>query len=134
VMSGMLVAYNLLKLLEKSNGRFNLPMFYIHRYLRYPPTGLYNPLLQSITLEGCLICFQVELCPLSRITPTYALLVGIMATVFPYFGSGPFWSVMDFWSTNCELNWWNNLLYINNFINVDRLVRRFFLKSGHGYE
>ena len=34
VMSGMLVTFNLLKVLDRSKGKLNLPMFYIHRYLR----------------------------------------------------------------------------------------------------
>ena len=35
VLSGMLVGYNLLKLLDKSKGKLNVPMFYLHRYLRH---------------------------------------------------------------------------------------------------
>lgn len=35
VMSGMLATYNLLKLLDKTKGKLNLPMLYIHRYIRY---------------------------------------------------------------------------------------------------
>lgn len=34
VLSGLLVAYNVMKVLDKQNGRLNVPMFYIHRYLR----------------------------------------------------------------------------------------------------
>ena len=34
VLSGMLVAYNLLKMLNRTKGKINIPMFYIHRYLR----------------------------------------------------------------------------------------------------
>ncbi|CAG7818380.1 unnamed protein product [Allacma fusca] len=36
-MSGLLVTYNLLKSLEKSKGRFNLGLHYLHRYLRLTP-------------------------------------------------------------------------------------------------
>jgi len=34
LLSGLLVTYNLLKALNKSKGKFNLLMFYVHRYLR----------------------------------------------------------------------------------------------------
>lgn len=35
VMSGLLVAYSLMKELDRNNGRFNIVLFYLHRYLRY---------------------------------------------------------------------------------------------------
>ena len=34
VLSGLLVSYTLLKELDRSKGRFNLLLFYVHRYLR----------------------------------------------------------------------------------------------------
>lgn len=34
VMSGLLVAYSLLRELDRNKGRFNIGLFYIHRYLR----------------------------------------------------------------------------------------------------
>lgn len=34
VMSGMLVGYNILKVLDKTKGKLNIIMLYIHRYLR----------------------------------------------------------------------------------------------------
>ncbi|ODM97836.1 Nose resistant to fluoxetine protein 6 [Orchesella cincta] len=59
VLSGMLVCYNLFKMFDKTKGKINVPMFYVHRYL--------------------------------RLTPTYAILVGIMATIVPYLGKWPYW-------------------------------------------
>lgn len=38
VMSGMLATYNILKLLDKNNGKMNIFMFYVHRYIRLTPT------------------------------------------------------------------------------------------------
>ena len=35
VMSGALMAYNLLKELDRSKGRLNYPMLVLHRFLRY---------------------------------------------------------------------------------------------------
>jgi len=60
---------------------------------------------------------------LFRLTPAYALLVGIMATLLPYIGSGPYWTIIDRWAGFCETNWWTNLLYVNNFVNTSYLVR-----------
>lgn len=57
-----------------------------------------------------------------RLTPTYAILIGIMATIVPYLGNGPYWAVMSRWGTICEDNWWTNLLYVNNFVNTSWLV------------
>lgn len=34
VLSGMLVGYNILKVLDKTKGKLNIIMLYIHRYLR----------------------------------------------------------------------------------------------------
>ena len=43
MMSGLLVCYLLLRELERNNGRFNVPLFYIHRYLRLvSPITIYN--------------------------------------------------------------------------------------------
>ena len=50
------------------------------------------------------------------------MLVGIMATLVPYLGSGPFWELMQRWSNICENNWWTNLLYVNNLVNTSWLV------------
>ena len=34
LLSGLLVAYGLVRELDLNNGRFNVPLFYLHRYLR----------------------------------------------------------------------------------------------------
>lgn len=83
-MSAILMAYLLLKTLDKSNGRLNILKLYIHRYL--------------------------------RLTPTYALLIGIMATWYQYLRPGPLTYQLEYASESCQKNWWHNLLYINNFI------------------
>ena len=41
VLSGVLVAYLLLKELDKTKGRVNWIMFYVHRYLRYYTTKIF---------------------------------------------------------------------------------------------
>ena len=35
LVSGLLVAYYLLRQLDRSRGRFNIILFYVHRYFRY---------------------------------------------------------------------------------------------------
>ncbi|XP_034952276.1 nose resistant to fluoxetine protein 6-like [Chelonus insularis] len=54
-----------------------------------------------------------------RLTPAYAIVIGFYATLFYKVGSGPHWNTWvganrDF----CVDNWWTNLLYINNYVEV----------------
>ncbi|CAG7732797.1 unnamed protein product, partial [Allacma fusca] len=86
-MSGALVAYNLLKELDKTKGRFNYALFVIHRYL--------------------------------RLTPTYVIIMGIMATLLPYLGGGPNWYIMETDSAQCQKYWWHNALYVNNLVKYE---------------
>ncbi|XP_035740471.1 O-acyltransferase like protein-like isoform X1 [Vespa mandarinia] len=55
----------------------------------------------------------------SRLTPAYAMMIGFYATIYSKFGSGPHW---DAWVGSnrdyCRENWWTNLLYVNNYVNV----------------
>jgi peptidoglycan/LPS O-acetylase OafA/YrhL len=86
-MGGLLVAYQLLRTLDKTKGKFNPLLMYLHRYL--------------------------------RLTPTYAILIGIAATLQPYLSTGPSWTIIDVRSGYCRKNWWHNLLYINNLMSVN---------------
>ena len=54
---------------------------------------------------------------LFRLTPTYMILIGIMATIAPYLGNGPTWYIMDSLANSCRQHWWHNLLYVNNLVN-----------------
>ncbi|OXU20424.1 hypothetical protein TSAR_007621, partial [Trichomalopsis sarcophagae] len=57
-----------------------------------------------------------------RLTPAYAIVVGFYATLFEKLGSGLKWNV---WVHNskldCRANWWTNLLYINNYVNISNI-------------
>ena len=55
LMSGLLVSYLLLRQLDGSKGRFNVPLFYIHRYLRWPELFIY---FELINLK--LLSFQID--------------------------------------------------------------------------
>ncbi|KAK7861851.1 hypothetical protein R5R35_013486 [Gryllus longicercus] len=51
-----------------------------------------------------------------RITPVYAVVVAVYATLLYHMGSGPLWNpVMAMHRENCRHHWWRNLLYINNY-------------------
>lgn len=95
LMSGFLATYSILKMLDKTNGKFNVVMFYVHRYL--------------------------------RLTPTYAILLAITATIVVYVGNGPYWIYMDSQAEMCRKNWWTNLLYINNIVKSVEMVSVFML-------
>ncbi|XP_066999715.2 nose resistant to fluoxetine protein 6 [Anabrus simplex] len=51
-----------------------------------------------------------------RLTPIYAIVIGMYATVCYHFGNGPLWNtIMGMHRSNCRQHWWRNLLYINNY-------------------
>ncbi|XP_076627232.1 nose resistant to fluoxetine protein 6 [Colletes latitarsis] len=57
-----------------------------------------------------------------RLTPAYAMMIGFYATLFYKLGTGPQWDQTvgqnrDF----CRENWWTNLLYVNNYVNLDKI-------------
>jgi hypothetical protein len=59
-----------------------------------------------------------------RFTPSYALLIFFYVYIFPHLGSGPLWqSKIVGESENCAATWWANLLYLNNYMTMERLVR-----------
>ncbi|KAL0101533.1 hypothetical protein PUN28_018985 [Cardiocondyla obscurior] len=54
-----------------------------------------------------------------RLTPAYAMMIGFYATLFDKFGTGPHWDTWVGSNKNfCRENWWANLLYVNNYVNV----------------
>ena len=59
-----------------------------------------------------------------RLTPAYAAVIAL-AFVFPLFSSGPLWrETVDAVAQPCYQSWWTNLLYLNNFVKTESLVRR----------
>ncbi|KAF4533050.1 hypothetical protein B566_EDAN002613, partial [Ephemera danica] len=57
-----------------------------------------------------------------RLTPVYAIVLGVYATLFKYMGSGPIWATkVGVEVERCQENWWTNLLYVNNYINTEHM-------------
>ncbi|GIX94936.1 nose resistant to fluoxetine protein 6 [Caerostris darwini] len=56
-----------------------------------------------------------------RFTPAYAFILALMI-ITPTWGSGPSWySHMTPVYNNCKNRWWYNLLYINNYMDSDKV-------------
>ncbi|PNF21712.1 hypothetical protein B7P43_G10359 [Cryptotermes secundus] len=89
VLSGLLLGYIFLKQMKHKTSGFNIPMFYVHRYI--------------------------------RLTPAYAIVILISATLYRYVGSGPLLPVIaNQMAEGCQSNWWTNILYINNYFDMNR--------------
>ncbi|KAK0083717.1 hypothetical protein PV326_006605, partial [Microctonus aethiopoides] len=58
-----------------------------------------------------------------RFTPSYAVVIFFIALILPHLGAGPDWDykIASLESSNCADNWWTNLLYINNYVNTNKL-------------
>ncbi|KAK6978811.1 nose resistant to fluoxetine protein 6, partial [Biomphalaria glabrata] len=55
------------------------------------------------------------------LTPPYMLVLVGMLGLQRFMGSGALWAtVQPSVQKYCEENWWTNLLYLNNVVNVDR--------------
>ncbi|XP_039295304.1 nose resistant to fluoxetine protein 6 isoform X2 [Nilaparvata lugens] len=57
-----------------------------------------------------------------RLTPVYIVLLAFYCTMFIKMGDGPLWvEKVGKEMSRCQTTWWVNLLYINNYVNVDNL-------------
>ncbi|RZB39911.1 nose resistant to fluoxetine protein 6-like [Asbolus verrucosus] len=57
-----------------------------------------------------------------RLTPVYAVVLGFYCTIFVKLGSGPFWlERIQVEQERCVVNWWTNILYLNNYIQKDQI-------------
>lgn len=57
-----------------------------------------------------------------RMTPLMMAVIGISATLLPYFGDGPRWhEIVAKESDTCKANWWVNAIYLQNFINTPQM-------------
>lgn len=56
----------------------------------------------------------------------YLAVLGFYCTLFVKMGSGPLWAEkVGKEAERCHQSWWTNILYINNYVNVDKLVSNF---------
>lgn len=63
-----------------------------------------------------------------RLSPPIAFLVLYNASFMADSGEGPFWKYFgEAEKTFCRRSWWTNLLFINNFVNTEELVRKIFI-------
>lgn len=96
-LSGLLLSWIGMKEIEKRKGRINVPLMYLHRYL--------------------------------RLTPMVAYIMLFAMSLFKFFGSGPLSDEFYRRATDkCELYWWKNLLYIQNYA-VTAIVSWFISKN-----
>lgn len=51
-----------------------------------------------------------------RLTPMYAAVLALLATLYPYLGIGPDWNYIRAMSRTARKNFWTNMLYINNYV------------------
>lgn len=57
-----------------------------------------------------------------RLTPAYLAVIALYTTILPRLGSGPLWNYrIGLERERCQSSWWANLLYINNYVNTDKL-------------
>lgn len=54
-----------------------------------------------------------------RLTIVYAFILGFVATLIVYLGTGPNWYTVTQYSNACRIAWWRNFLYINNLFPYD---------------
>jgi hypothetical protein len=104
LMAGLLVSFLLLAELDKKKGKFNFGWFYLHRYLRF---ALFN-FLKNIPRPFPIILLFLNS---FRLTPVYAIVLGFIATLIVYMGTGPNWYNIETSAYGCRINWWWHLLY-----------------------
>ncbi|XP_032678635.1 nose resistant to fluoxetine protein 6-like isoform X1 [Odontomachus brunneus] len=56
-----------------------------------------------------------------RLTPAYSVILGLYATWLTQLDRGPRWSIMRHEKKKCLSSWWTNLLYVNNYVNTDKI-------------
>lgn len=102
------------------NGTFSVDTFFVMSGM----LATFSLLKMMDKTKGRLNLFMFYFHRFLRLTPTYAILIGIMATVVIYASHGPYWTIMmENQIQRCKDNWWINLLYINNLYRSDMMVK-----------
>ncbi|XP_050342587.1 nose resistant to fluoxetine protein 6-like [Nymphalis io] len=104
-------------------------------------------LVQSFfVMSGCLLAYKLKVCAEKnemrwtlipkaitgfwiKLTPSYAVVLGLTTTWLRYVGSGPFWKIAVTKEVeDCRTNGWSNLLYVNNYLdNTQCMVETWYL-------
>ncbi|KAL1468037.1 hypothetical protein MTO96_041745 [Rhipicephalus appendiculatus] len=56
-----------------------------------------------------------------RLTPIIGLVTLFYAVYLPYCGDGPLWGVVEVEHRACKVNWWTNMLYVQNVLPLNKL-------------
>uniref|UniRef100_A0AAG5CQ94 Nose resistant-to-fluoxetine protein N-terminal domain-containing protein n=1 Tax=Anopheles atroparvus TaxID=41427 RepID=A0AAG5CQ94_ANOAO len=57
-----------------------------------------------------------------RLTPAYLAIIALYASWLPRLGDGPLWNErMQLEQHRCQVSWWRNLLYINNYVGTEEM-------------
>ncbi|KAJ8724818.1 hypothetical protein PYW07_015776 [Mythimna separata] len=57
-----------------------------------------------------------------RVTPAYLVIILFYMTWLPKMGEGPLWQDrLHLEQERCMASWWTNILYINNYVNTDKM-------------
>lgn len=72
--------------------------------------------------------FEIFLLFFNRLAPAYFFILWFQTSAVLRLGSGPLWNIIakqenDF----CVSNWWTNVLFINNYVNSDKIVSFYYL-------
>lgn len=111
--AGVLVSYNFLKTMKRPNARFNIFLYYLHRYIRY-----ISLVIAILTLHHVLYFYFF-----SRLTPALAALFFFQVTVARKLGSGPMWNfVQEMMRDNCLNSWPSVFFYYHNYLPPAEMV------------
>ncbi|KAF5302491.1 hypothetical protein FQR65_LT08581 [Abscondita terminalis] len=79
-------------------------------------------LLELNKKAGNVNIFMLYVARYIRLTPAYAVMIGLYATILKRLGNGPLWNNKILIEYNrCVQSWWTNILYINNYVNDDNI-------------
>lgn len=58
----------------------------------------------------------------------YGTLIATYIFILPYLNDGPYWRQIVYReSERCQTNWWTNVLFINNYVHTDELVKTLYI-------
>ncbi|RVE43113.1 hypothetical protein evm_012229 [Chilo suppressalis] len=79
-------------------------------------------LLIELDKRGKLNILPILIFRYIRLTPAYMAVLFFYMTWFPKIGEGPLWKDKILLEKDrCEKNWWTNVLYVNNYVDVENM-------------